>query len=112
MIVFWSPEKSEKSRSGGRQKIIIFRLQILLRNWNDIELILNWIEMNWTDLNLNGLEMEMEWNWFEIEIEVTWVELIWSEFESNRIELNWIELESTWFEIELIWITLNQIVIK
>ena len=114
MIVFWPPEKSEKSRSGGRRKIIIFWLQIILRNCNfravggdpsKPQMInLHEGELNWNEIELNWIEIELTWSW----IEMLWIEI---EIESKRIELIWnwygllkyncLDIDMNWSELML-----------
>ena len=133
MIVFWPPEKSEKSRSGGRRKIIIFWLQILLRNCNfrlavgggpsksqkinfhEIELNRNEIELSWIELTLNCSDMliwnVVNWNWNcigvnRIDLKLNWfvgMKLFWHRYELIRIDVEF-GFGFNWTELKFNWI--------
>ena len=74
------PEKNKET-------LYFFSLEFQLQ----LELALDWIWLNWSELNMNGIELhgiEIELNW--IEIELNWIEL--------KLKLNW---NWNWIEIEL-----------
>ena len=114
-----APEKSEKSRSGARRKISIFRLQILLRNFNfrlavggdpskPHMISFHEVELNRNEIELNWIENSLSWSWIgmlwiEIEIESKWIEV-------NRtdLKLNWfVEMKSSWYRHGLIRIDVD-----
>ena len=122
MFVFWPPENIKKSRSGGWRFFLFLITDPSEKLWGIRRSI--FIEMNLIELKLN-------WNWFEADLKCFELDLILKRRESNgfgiemklnciRIELFWIEvaieIEFNWIDLQVIrletdwnWIELNWI---
>ena len=66
-----------------------------------IELIWNWSELSWFEIDLNWIESKLIW----IELIQNWSELNWFKIDLNwfEMDLNWFEIDLNWFEIDLNW---------
>jgi hypothetical protein len=75
-----------------------------LIGWIDwlIGLLIDWlIELNWTDLNWNGIELELNWNW----IEFNWIDLNWL--------IDWLDGLIDWLDWLIDWLEItSDLVIK
>jgi len=120
MFVFWPPENIEESRSGGWRFFLFLITDPSEKLWgtrrsifiemNLIELKLNW---NWFEVELKCLELDLilkrrESNWFGIEMKLNCIriELFWIDV-AIETEFNWIDLQVIRFETDWNWIELN-----